>query len=288
MSQAIKIVTDSSVLLTPNEIKENSLTIVPLSVEVGGKNYVDGENITRAELVEALKNGQIPKTSQPALGQFVDTFDKLGADGSEVIAILLSDVLSGTFDTAQKAAEMTDTKVTVINSKSTDRGLAFQVLAAAQDVRDGKNIAEIKEHCAEIYSRTSIEVLIDSLDCIVAGGRISKMTGLIAKLANIKVVVELHDKTLDVVSKGRSSKSLIRFVEKIADLHKSENNPIQALALPNVAADQSMLDKVKQILIGDRPDTPFIADLTSPIIMTHTGLKAIGVITLASKPREQF
>ncbi|GBG95865.1 DegV family protein [Ligilactobacillus salitolerans] len=288
MSQAIKIVTDSSVLLTPNEIKENSLTIVPLSVEVGGKNYVDGENITRAELVEALKNGQIPKTSQPALGQFVDTFDKLGADGSEVIAILLSDVLSGTFDTAQKAAEMTDTKVTVINSKSTDRGLAFQVLAAAQDVRDGKNIAEIKEHCAEIYSRTSIEVLIDSLDCIVAGGRISKMTGLIAKLANIKVVVELHDKTLDVVSKGRSSKSLIRFVEKIADLHKSENNPIQALALPNVAADQSMLDKVKQILIGDRPDTPFIADLTSPIIITHTGLKAIGVITLASKPREQF
>ncbi len=284
MSQSIKIVTDSSVLLRPNEIKDNSITIVPLSVEVNGQNYVDGKDITRQELVEALRKGNIPKTSQPALGAFVEAFDKLGQDGSEVVAIILSDVLSGTYGAAQKAAEMTDTKVTVINSKSTDRGMAFQVLAAADDVRAGKSVQEIQQHCAEIYSRTSVEVLIDNLDCLVAGGRISKMAGLITKLANIKVVVELHDKALDVVSRGRSSKSLLRFCKKIAQTHKEQNNKIQALSLSNVAADKSMLDSIKNILIGEHPQASFIAELTSPIIMTHTGLKAIGVIALSEKP----
>nr|MCI1924756.1 DegV family protein [Ligilactobacillus acidipiscis] len=288
MSQSIKIVTDSSVLLTKDEIIDNSITVVPLSVEVAGKNYVDGVDITRQELVEALREGDIPKTSQPALGKFVSAFDKLGEDGSEVVAIIISDVLSGTFNTAQQAAKMTNTKVTVINSKSTDRGEAFQVLAAARDAQAGKSVAEIKEHCADVYSRTSIDVLIDNLDCLVAGGRISKMTGLITKLANIKVVVELHDKTLDVVSKGRSTKSLVKFVEKIARVHEEQNNQIQALSLSNVAADRSMLDKTKDILLGAESKTPFIAELTSPVIMTHTGLKAIGVITLSEKPVPNF
>ncbi|GKS81005.1 hypothetical protein LPAF129_06900 [Ligilactobacillus pabuli] len=288
MSDSIKIVTDSSVLLTADEIKDNDITVIPLSVEVNGKNYVDEVDITRPQLVEALKQGFIPKTSQPALGNFIEAFDRLGADGSSVIAIILSDVLSGAYASATKAAEMSTANVTVINSKSTDRGEAFQVLAAAQDAQAGKSVTEIVDHCRDIYSRTSIDVLIDSLDCLVAGGRVSKMTGLLTKLANIKVVVELHDSSLDVVSKGRSSKSLLKFVTKKKQAHDDNHNRIQALSLSNVAADESMLTKVKELLIGDQDNVPYIAELTSPIIMTHTGLKAIGVITLSEKPLPNF
>ena len=67
MTKPIKIVTDSSVQLTPEEIKEHNITIIPLSVEVNGKNYIDGEDISREELVEQLRAGNIPKTSQPSL-----------------------------------------------------------------------------------------------------------------------------------------------------------------------------------------------------------------------------
>lgn len=288
MSDPIKIVTDSSVLLTADEIKDNDITVIPLSVEVNGKNYVDEVDITRPQLVEALKQGFIPKTSQPALGNFIEAFDRLGADGSSVIAIILSDVLSGAYASATKAAEMSTANVTVINSKSTDRGEAFQVLAAAQDAQAGKSVTEIVDHCRDIYSRTSIDVLIDSLDCLVAGGRVSRMTGLLTKLANIKVVVELHDQSLDVVSKGRSTKSLFKFVTKKKQAHDDNHNRIKALSLSNVAADESMLTKVKELLIGDQDNVPYIAELTSPIIMTHTGLKAIGVITLSEKPLPNF
>ena len=281
MTKPIKIVTDSSVQLTPEEIKENNITVIPLSVEVNGKNYIDGEDISREQLVEELRKGNIPKTSQPAMGRFIDTFNELGKDGSQVLAILISDVLSGTFETALSAADMSEADVTVINSKSTDRGLAFQVLAAA---KEGRSIAEIKEHCADIYSRTTIDVLVDNLDCLVAGGRVSRFAGALTKLINLKIIVRLNEHSLDVFTKGRSRKTFIKHCKELAEQNK--DNPIQALSLSNVGTDPEFLEKIKETILPENSKATYIARLTSPIIMTHTGLNAVGVITLAEKPEK--
>lgn len=279
----IKIVTDSSVQLTPAEIKENNITIVPLTIEINGQTFVDGETITREELVEELKKGNKPKTSQPAVGSFVDVFDRLGEDGSQVVAILLSDVLSGTYQTAVSAAEMSSTDVTVINSKSTDRGEAFQVLAAAKDAAAGKTIAEIQAHCKDILERTTIDVLVDNLDNILSGGRLGKMASMLTKLINLKVIVRLRENSLDVVKKGRSRKTFFKYCAELKERH--QDNPIQELSLSNVDCSDEYLEKVKDaVLPENNVDAAYIARLTSPIIMTHTGLNAIGVITLAEKP----
>lgn len=279
----IKIVTDSSVQLTPAEIKENNITIVPLTIEINGQTFVDGETITREELVEELKKGNKPKTSQPAVGSFVDVFDRLGEDGSQVVAILLSDVLSGTYQTAVSAAKMSSTDVTVINSKSTDRGEAFQVLAAAKDAAAGKTIAEIQAHCKDILERTTIDVLVDNLDNILSGGRLGKMASMLTKLINLKVIVRLRENSLDVVKKGRSRKTFFKYCAELKERH--QDNPIQELSLSNVDCSDEYLEKVKDAVLPENSkDAAYIARLTSPIIMTHTGLNAIGVITLAEKP----
>lgn len=279
----IKIVTDSSIQLTPAEIKENNITIVPLTIEINGQTFVDGETITREELVEELKKGNKPKTSQPAVGSFVDVFDRLGEDGSQVVAILLSDVLSGTYQTAVSAAEMSSTDVTVINSKSTDRGEAFQVLAAAKDAAAGKTIAEIQAHCKDILERTTIDVLVDNLDNILSGGRLGKMASMLTKLINLKVIVRLRENSLDVVKKGRSRKTFFKYCAELKERH--QDNPIQELSLSNVDCSDEYLEKVKDAVLPENSkDAAYIARLTSPIIMTHTGLNAIGVITLAEKP----
>ncbi|KRL98501.1 DegV family protein [Liquorilactobacillus satsumensis] len=283
MTKAVKILTDSSIQLTPEEIEKYKIEIVPLSIEIEGKTYVDGVDITRAELINKLHAKKFPKTSQPALGKFVEAYDRLGADGSEVLAIVLSDVLSGTFETAQTAAKMTTTKVTVINSKSTDRGLAFQVIAAAQDLEAGKTIPEIQQHCREIFKRTRVNVLIDTLDYLVKGGRVSRFAGAVTKLINLKVIVELREESLDVVVKGRSRKTFIKFCEKLAAYHK-EKNPIQELALSHADAAQEFLERIKNILLpADGVQVDCLEKLTSPIIMTHTGLYAVGIITLSEK-----
>ena len=83
----IKIVTDSSIQLTPAEIAENDITIVPLTIEINGQTFIDGETITREELVAELEKGNKPKTSHPSIGAFVDTFNRLGEDGSQVLII---------------------------------------------------------------------------------------------------------------------------------------------------------------------------------------------------------
>lgn len=279
----IKIVTDSSVQLTPAEIKENNITIVPLTIEINGQTFVDGETITREELVEELKKGNKPKTSQPAVGSFVDVFDRLGEDGSQVVAILLSDVLSGTYQTAVSAVEMSSTDVTVINSKSTDRGEAFQVLAAAKDAAAGKTVAEIQAHCKDILERTTIDVLVDNLDNILSGGRLGKMASMLTKLINLKVIVRLRENSLDVVKKGRSRKTFFKYCAELKERH--QDNSIQELSLSNVDCSDEYLGKVKDAVLPENSkDAAYIARLTSPIIMTHTGLNAIGVITLAEKP----
>lgn len=279
----IKIVTDSSVQLTPAEIKENNITIVPLTIEINGQTFVDGETITREELVEELKKGNKPKTSQPAVGSFVDVFDRLGEDGSQVVAILLSDVLSGTYQTAVSAAEMSSTDVTVINSKSTDRGEAFQVLAAAKDAAAGKTVAEIQAHCKDILERTTIDVLVDNLDNILSGGRLGKMASMLTKLINLKVIVRLRENSLDVVKKGRSRKTFFKYCAELKERH--QDNLIQELSLSNVDCSDEYLGRVKDAVLPENSkDAAYIARLTSPIIMTHTGLNAIGVITLAEKP----
>lgn len=281
MTTTLKILTDSSIQLTQEEKENYDITIIPLSVEINGHSYVDGEEISREELVDQLRQGNIPKTSQPAVGRFVEAYDSLGADGSEVIAIMMSDVLSGTCETAKAAASMTDTKVTVINSKATDRGLAFQVLAAAKDVVAGKSVDDIIAHCKDIHQRTTTDVLIDNLDCLVAGGRVSKMAGMLTKLINLKVIVRLRENSLDMYSKGRSRKLFLKHAKEIAEHHLS--NPIKSMSLSNVGTDSEFLKKLADTILPEGSNIHPLEALTSPIIMTHTGLNAVGVITLAEK-----
>ncbi|WP_334117688.1 DegV family protein, partial [Ligilactobacillus sp.] len=206
----------------------------------------------------------------------------LGADGSDVLAIMMSDVLSGTYQTACSAAEMVKCNVTVINSKETDRALSFQVLAAARDARAGKSIEEIKAHCFDIHKRTTTDVLVDNMDCLVAGGRVSRLAGALTKLINLKIIVRLRENSLDVVNKGRSRKSFLKYCKDLRRFH--EDNRIVELSLSNVGTDEEFLDRIREVMLPENSkDAKYIARLTSPIIMTHTGLNAVGVITLTEK-----
>ena len=120
----VKIVTDSSAGLTDQEVKELNITIVPLSVMIDDTIYVERETITNEEFYQKMMTSKtLPKTSQPPLGTFVETFDKLGEDGSSVVCFNMLEAISGTVHTAEQAANLSKTDVTVVDSGTTDRGL---------------------------------------------------------------------------------------------------------------------------------------------------------------------
>lgn len=269
----IKIVCDSSAGLTDEEIKKYDITIVPLSVMIDGTVYVERETITNDQFPAMMKNANsLPKTSQPPIGKFVDAFDKLGEDGSEVLCVTMMESISGTVHAAEQAAGMTKTKVTVYDSQTTDQGMAFQIVEAAKVIENGGTVDDAIKRMKEVLAKSKLYLAIDNLDNLVAGGRISKFAGAVSNLLNIKVMLQVYDGQIHIESKGRGLKSIHREWSKILD-EMAKGAKVKRIGISHVDAGK----EVDRLLAGIKeiyPGIDVVVRETVPIIATHTGMGA--------------
>lgn len=224
----IKIVTDSTAGLTPEEVAKYNIHILPLTVEIDGKTY-NATDIEPADFMAKMAaSKQLPKSSQPAIGNFVDLFEELTADGSEVLAIHLTEKLSGTVLTAQQAADMVDGKVTVIDSEYIARALAFQVIEAAKMAQAGTNTVEdILTKIASIRAKTKLYICVVTLENLIKGGRVGRMQGIIGSLLNIKLIAKLQDGGLVEEAKIRSKKKNDGLFSRRIESRNEEGQGIQ-------------------------------------------------------------
>ncbi|MFR4954052.1 MAG: DegV family protein, partial [Lactobacillus paragasseri] len=189
----IKVVTDSSVQLTPEEIDKYGITVVPLTITIDGQTYTDGVDISREEFVKKMDaSKELPKTRQPSIGVFEKVFKDLTDDGSQVVGIFLARSLSGTIEAARQAADLIgkSKEVTLIDSDLTDRAEAYQVLAAAKDAKEGKSLEEIVAHVERLKEHQKLYMMVVNLNNLIKGGRLGPLAGKIATLLNIRI--ELH------------------------------------------------------------------------------------------------
>lgn len=269
----IKIVCDSSAGLTEEEIKKYDITVVPLTVMIDGTVYVERETITNEQFPKLMKEANtLPKTSQPPIGKFVDAFDKAGEDGSEVLCVTMMESISGTVHAAEQAAGMTKTKVTVYDSQTTDRGMAFQILEAAKIFEKGGSIEDAIKRMKYVLDHSKLYLAIDNLDNLVAGGRVSKFAGALSNLLNIKVMLQVYDGQIHVIMKGRGKKAIHKEWDRI--LEEMKNGPkVLGAGISHVEGDSEvnwLLSKIKEI----EPNLDVLVRETVPIIATHTGLGA--------------
>ena len=212
---SIKIVTDSTVDLSQEVLDQFNITMIPLSLTINQETYVDRVDITPKVFMEKMKDAkEIPKSSQPPIGQFVEVYDRLGTDGSEVLSIHMASKLSGTVRAAESAAGMSDTKVTVIDSRSVTRGLAFQVLEAAKMAMEGKGMDEIVSRIRGNSLETRFYIYVDTLENLVKGGRIGKGKALIGSLLHIKPIASLEDGEYTPITKVRSYSQVLKNLSK--------------------------------------------------------------------------
>lgn len=277
----IKVVTDSSVQLTTEEIKKYDITVVPLTITIDGETYTDGVDITRNEFVEKmLHSEELPKTSQPAIGVFEKVFDELTPNkDDQVIGIFLSHNLSGTIEAARQAINILgkEKQVTLIDSQLTDRGEGFQVLAAAKDAQAGKTMDEIVAHVNHIIENQTLEMMVVDLKNIIKGGRLGKLSGKIATLLNIRIVLQMPGGNLVVAKKGRGKKFSKHFDERVLNDIAQQKNKIKAVGISYVNTPEAMeelADKIKTI----NPKIDVLVQQTSPIIATHAGEGAYAII----------
>lgn len=272
--------TDSSVQLTPEEIKKYNITVVPLTITIDGHSYIDGVDITRSDFVKKMNEAEsLPKTSQPPIGRFVETIKKLTADGSQVIGIFLAKSLSGTVDAARQAVEIagqTD-NVTIIDSELTDRAEGFQVLAAAKDSQAGKSMDEIIAHVKKIRDNQKLEMMVVNLQNLIKGGRLGAVSGRIATMLNIRISLQMPKGELQVYKKGRGKKFTRAFDERVLKEIADNKDRIKEIGISYVDTPEQMqelADKIKEI----NPDIDILVAETSPIIATHAGNGAYAIL----------
>lgn len=211
----IKIVTDSSVTIETELVNQLGITVVPLSVMIDNIVYSDAdlkEEGTFLHLMQESKN--LPKTSQPPVGVFAEIFEDLSKDGSKILAIHMSHALSGTVEAARQGASLSTADVTVIDSSFTDQALKFQVVEAARLAQEGKDIDEILSQVEEIKNNTELYIGVSTLENLVKGGRIGRVTGLLSSLLNIRVVMQMKNDELQPIVKGRGAKTFKKWLDE--------------------------------------------------------------------------
>ncbi len=274
----IKIVTDSTCDLSQSEVEQLNIHVVPLSISIDGETYVDdGIDITPHSFIEKMKRSkELPKSSQPPVGKFVDLYDQLGSDGSEVLSIHMSGKMSGTVDAARTAAKMTNTKVTVIDSLHISKGLAFQVREAAKKASKGCGLKEIIERVQAVKNETKLFVVVDTLENLVKGGRIGKGKALIGSLLKIKPIAFLEEGEYSPVAKVRSHSQAVKYLVKqfVKDM---KGKTIKGVGIAHADGLDFAIKLKTQIETVTGYQAVEISP-TTPIVSTHTGRGAIGFV----------
>ena len=270
----IKIVTDSSITIEPELAKDLNITIVPLTVMIDGVVYSDS-NLKEGEFLQLMKSSKnLPKTSQPPVGVLAEVFEDLSAEDVQIISIHMSHALSGTVEAARQGATLAKADVTVVDSSFTDQAMKFQVVEAAKMAKAGATLEEILEKLEEVKAKTELYIGVSTLENLVKGGRIGRVTGLISSLLNIRVVMQMTNHTLTPIVKGRGAKTFKKWLDDLKESLKEKE--IEEIGI-SYAGGPEFANQMKEEL-QEFVEKPIPVLETGSIIQTHTGENAWAVL----------
>ena len=270
----IKIVTDSSITIEPELAKDLNITIVPLTVMIDGVVYSDA-NLKEGEFLQLMKSSKnLPKTSQPPVGVFAEVFEDLSAEDVQIISIHMSHALSGTVEAARQGATLAKADVTVVDSSFTDQAMKFQVVEAAKMAKAGATLEEILEKLEEVKTKTELYIGVSTLENLVKGGRIGRVTGLISSLLNIRVVMQMTDHTLTPIVKGRGAKTFKKWLDDLKESLKEKE--IEEIGISYAGGPEFANQMKAELQEFVEKSIPVLE--TGSIIQTHTGENAWAVL----------
>ncbi len=271
-----RIIVDSTTDLTP-EYKDR-VTIVPLTVYFGNDEFIDGITIEKKEFYEKLiETDVMPTTSQATPNAFMKEFEQAKQAEEAVVVITLSSKLSGTYQSAMIAAEEYE-NVYVVDGSSAAIGTGILVELALRLLDEGMSAEEIAKTLEKEKEKVLVVALIDTLEYLKRGGRISKTVAMVGGVLNIKPVVSIENGIINILGKARGSKMgnnlLVEEIQKVGGVDFSK--PVllgytgisDALLLKYIEDSKHLwegnLDKVRYEIIGS-------------VIGTHAGPNAVAV-----------
>ena len=271
----VRVVTDSTADIPAQLAAALDITVIPDEVIFGRQSYRDGIDITLEHFFELLAtNPHFPKTAQPGLGAFLNTYRRLSQDGAEIVSIHVGYHLSGMVSTAQAAAAelSSEVHVAVVDSQQLSMAQGWQVVAAARAAQQGASFDQVVALAQQLPPPAYATAMLDSLDFVRRGGRIGRLAALLGAALRVKPLIKVVDGHPALLDKVRTQrKALKRLVELVV-----AKAPFLAIAVLHVAALEaasSLADRLGAL----HPRDQILVKETGAAVATHLGPGAVGV-----------
>ena len=272
--EKIKIITDSTLDLPAELIREKNIEVLPLLINFGEESYLDGVEITTKEMIDKINaTGVLPTTAQVTPNRFEETFKKYLDEGYKIVVLTLSSDMSGTYQSACIAKEMLESDdIVVIDSRNVTSGLGLLVLKACELRDKGLGIKEIEEEILKAIPKVKSSLNFESLENLVRGGRLSKTAGTIGSVLGLRLILEVKDGKMSVKDKVRGSKkALKKLISDFESVDVDFDSPIVLLELLN----EDVYEGLK--IYFQEKNINYIDAKVGCTVGIHSGIKPCGI-----------
>lgn len=269
MAAKVKIVTDSTAYLSPEEIARYDIQVVPLRVIFGVDVYSEGVDITNEEFYRRLAAARrFPATSQPPISEFTRIYGELARGGHPILSIHLSSKLSGVVSSAMAArVKLPQAQIEVVDSLSL--AVRMLVIPAAEAAAGGQPLAKIKDAIEKLNASISAVGVLDTLEYLWRGGRIGGAKALLGTMLRIKPILAFEGGELKVLAKERTTRKAIQYVIEVMKQRVKEDAPIHAIVVHTHAAELASALK-EEVHARFNCAELGLAEL-GPVLGTHVG-----------------
>lgn len=278
----IRIITDSAADFEQNELEKLNITCIPLSVSFGDTAYQENVNLSKNQFYDLLLQGEhLPKTSQASPQILLDLFEDAANAGDDAIYFTLSSALSGTYQSAVMARNLTDSPLCQVVDSLNATGGQRMILEYAAKLRDeGKTAAQIMEATEALRSRITLFACIDTLEYLYKGGRISQTAYKLGTLANIKPIITVEpDGSIGIPVKAMGMRKGMDYLCKHAESHPADPEfPFYVMYTNNRTVAETLAARLEAVGISVSDDRII---QVGAAIGSHVGPDACGIVYAA-------
>jgi DegV family protein with EDD domain len=279
----VKIVTDTLSDITGDLARELGITIVPLYVRFGKQIFRDRVEITSEEFYRRLVNEPtLPSTTQPTPNDFAEVYQKLAQETDEILVVVVSSKLSGTYQSATQAKDYLKAKcrVEVVDSETVAMAEGLIIISAAKAVKEGANLTRAAEVARQAVPRSHLIAYFDTLKYLAKGGRIGKAQGLLGSVLSVKPILTVKDGEMAPLTRVRSLNAGLDYFYNFAAGFKN----IAGMALEHATTPRDA-DALVERLGAIFPKERIYRSVISPVIGTYAGPNALALTILEAEKK---
>lgn len=271
-------IVDSTAFVSPILADHPDVFVVPLNIHFGQDQYADGIDLSTTELYDRIRNAEeFPKTSQPAAGEFAKLYEKISENYEAILAVHVSEKLSGTIGSSKSGAEIAEVHMECVDSLALSSGITKLIERGLILQQRGLNLEEIATQLRSEVTNLRNYILIGNLNQLYKGGRMSGVQFFLGTLLQVKPIIHLTESgELKALDKVRSQKKALNYiVDKAVEAYENDGVRTIDLVQGNIP-DQA--EELKNLILAKAPNLEVRVGEISSVLAVHAGEGTLAVM----------